>query len=410
MSRKSKRLFRKRRNPGKIIGTVLTILLIPAMIVAGYYLIPLLSRTNTTEPSSSATTVPTDPPASTPADTPDTSSDIPDTPTDTVSFSGMRMIYLPSSALRDLTAWEQTLTAASAAGYNAVLFDLKGADGVIRYASATELAVQAESIAADALTMDELKAALQTLRDKGFTPVPRLYAFADPLSPRHLENARITVQGSPKSTWYDNAPDKGGKRWLNPYAPDARRFITELAAELRGAGCDLLMLDGVQFPNQTSRAYFGEFAETSLSRAEILSQFAAEMTEAVGSGHWMLSSPALAAIGDGTQPFGGNPLTFGAPAVSPMLLPSSLGNKLTVGTQKLSAPASHPYEAVSLLAAQIKARVELIAADKRPAIVPWIQADDYSAAQIADEVRALTELYGEKASYILYHPDGRYVF
>lgn len=407
--KRGRKMFQKRRNVGKIVGTVLTVLLVPALVVAGYY---AASYMMTAGPSSSS--APSEPTPESTAPTNGESSDPgpvsePDTPIDPEpSVKGLRLFYLPVSALQNLDAWNDRLEAAVAAGYNGVLFDLKQADGQMRYVSATELAVAAQTASADALSLDELKAAADVLRSKGLTPVPRLHAFQDHLAAARLATAKITVAGSPNASWYDNDPSNGGKRWLNPYAADARRFITGLSAELKEAGFRLLMLDSVQFPNQTSSADFTTTEWASLSKGEVLTLFAEEMNEAVGKNGWMLAMPGLAAIGDGTGPFGGNPVTFGAGAVAPVLTPASFGAKLTVGTEKVTNPQAHPYDTVSLLLSQIQSRIGLM--EEKPAVVPWIQASGYNAGQIAEEVRALTELAGADASYILYDANGQYSF
>lgn len=407
--KRGRKMFQKRRNIGKIVGTVLTILLVPALVVAGYY---AASYMMTAGPSTSSdgsetpveTTAPSTAGTSAPADIPEP--DTPDTPVDTIR--GLRLIYLPVSALKELDAWNARLDAAIQAGYNGVLFDLKEQTGQMRYVSSTELAVAAQTAAADALTLDELKTAANRLREKGLTPVPRLHAFQDHLAAGRLATAKITVVGNSIASWYDNDPSNGGKRWLNPYSADARRFITELAAELKGAGFDLLMLDSVQFPYQTSSADFTTTEWASLSKGEMLALFAEEMNAAVGQNGWILSMPGLAAIGDGTGPFGGNPVTFGAGAVAPVLTPSSFGAKLTVGTEKVVEPQAHPFETISLLLSQIQSRVGLM--EKQPVVMPWIQAGGYNAAQIKEEVRAVTEMAGADAAYILYDVNGQYTF
>lgn len=408
--RRRNRVFR-RRHVGRVIGKICLWLLVIPVAIGGYYLADyLVNRTPSspadtpadspavvTEPSAAPTTAPTEEPTA---------------GSDGVRPADLRAIYLPPAALRDLAARGDTLTAASAAGYNAVIVDLKDADGALWYASATELAVAAGAAREDALTLEELRAVATTLRESyHLTLVPRLFAFRDNTAPRNLETARVTVAGEPSTCWFDASPSAGGRRWLNPYAADARRYITSLASELTGAGFPLLMLDGVQFPDREVRAYYGDAEQTALSRSAILTQFVSEMNEAVGSNGWLLCETALAAVGEKTTVYGGNPVTYGAPAVAPWTLPSQLGSKLTLGGETIASPASQPYEALSLLLAQLQARLQLMdAAAVHPVVVPWLQADDCTPAQIADQQRAVTERFGERAPYILYSASGQYAF
>ncbi|MCL2488841.1 MAG: putative glycoside hydrolase, partial [Oscillospiraceae bacterium] len=344
-----------------------------------------LSSSDPTEPPEPQ---PTEPPAPEPADT----------------FADIKGIFLPGEALADLDG--QMLDRAAAAGYNAVIFDAKDAGGQMHYISATELGIQAKSAAPGALTPEQLKAAAEQLAQKGLKLIPRLFAFRDHIGAGELVDARIKIDGV---TWFDKAPDNGGRRWLNPYEPDAHRFIIGLAKELQDMGFSLIMVDGVQFPDNDYRAEYGQSELTSLSRSGVLSKFIKDLTAATDRDAISLVMPAPAAIGDGTNPFGGNPVTFGAGSVSPLLLPGTLGGTLTVGSEKLESPAAEPYQAVRMLYAQIRDRVELIDAAARPRLTPFIQADGYSAAQIAEELRGLKDAGGGE-SYVLYSAEGKYVF
>lgn len=329
-----------------------------------------------------------------------------------VSTDGaLRAFVLPVSRLSDTAALEAQLDAAAEAGFNAVLFDLKDENGALHYQSATPLAAEAETIASDALTLEQLKAALGTMKERGFAAIPRLFAFKDPTAPFNLPSAKITLESAPGLTWLDNSKDKGGKPWLNPYAADAHKYMIDLAKELATAGFPAVMLDGVQFPNQTSSAYYGSSELTALSHQAVLQKFIADLTDAVGDGcRVMQTMPGLSAFGEGTEPFGGNPVTFGAATVAPVLMPSTLGNRLSAGETSLSDPASSPYDAVKLAARQVQLRLELMPEAERPAMMPWLQGDGYSTEQVKRQIAAATEILGTDASYILYRADGNYDF
>ena len=92
-----------------------------------------------------------------------------------------------------------------------------------------------------------------------------------------------------------------------------------------------------------------------------------------------------------------------------MLIPSTLGSRLTAEDETVDSPASHPYDAVRLAAGQILQRIRLMPADEQPALLPWIDGSG-SAADAKEQMRALTELMGSDAAFILYRADGRYDF
>lgn len=405
--RRRSHVFHKRNTaPIKIIVTVVAA---AGLITAGYFAAkfvmekgPAVSSPDSRTSSSQAAV---QPPASSTVSQPAGDDKQPDVPT-----GSLRAFYIPVSLLRDTAALDTQLDAAKAAGFNAVLFDLKDANGVLHYTSSAELAVRANSAAAGAMTVGELTAAGAHIREKGLTPIPRLYAFKDPLAPRALPDAKVTLESNPGYTWYDDDPSAGGKPWLNPYAPEAHRYITGLAEELAGGGFTVVMLDGVQFPDRTSRAYYGTSELTSLSKSDVLEKFVTDLSAAVEGTRVLLCAPGLAIFGDGTAPFGGNPLSFGAADVAPVLLPSTLGKRLTVGEETVTDLAANPAQTVALAARQIHLRMQLMEAAQRPGIMPWLQAQSYTAQQIHGEIAGVTAAFGEDASYILYHPDGTYDF
>ena len=319
-------------------------------------------------------------------------------------LAGRRGIWLPVEALWDPAGWEDTLQTAAAAGITCAVVDLKDGDGRLWYQSATHWAAAARSIQKKALTREELTAGATLLRERyGIEVVPRLFAFRDNTAPRYLETARISVQGNRAMTWFDGDPSGGGRRWLNPYMPDARAYIPGLAAELKEWGFSFLMLDGVQFPERESKAFYGDPEQTAAPRHQVLTDFCSQISAAFGKDNWALTTAALAAVGEKTGVYGGNPVTFGAPAVSPWTLPFALGSRLKLAGEKVSSPGSHPYEASVLLFRQLAARLNLM--ERPPLLLPWLEAED-----APDQIAALTQSFGENAGYILYNEKGKYTF
>ena len=340
---------------------------------------------STQEPSTAETTVPTQSAEQNP---------------DEISAGNLRAVYIPVSLLADSSRLDGFLDQAKAAGFNGVVFDLKDDRGCLQYASAIEqaeavLKTQKSRLSADpSLTLEALTAAAQRIRDKEMVPVPRLYAFKDQIAPYALAAVKIGVEGGlPNTVWHDTAPDKGGKPWMNPCSSEAHRYMVSLASELKGMGFDLLMVDGVQFPDQEYSADYGSSDLASLKRDQILSRFVATMEEVMGGG-LITNLPALAATGDTTTPFGGNPLTFGSPSVAPLIYASQWGSHLTVGSQTLENPANNPYGTAKLLLEHIHLRLQLMEEAQRPEILPFIGS--------VHEYQALTEVLGEDAPFVLY--------
>lgn len=372
--RRSGRMFGRRRRPvGKIVGWVL---LLAVAGLAGFGTVSLLRNTPTPAPSDSAVSgTESGPSASTSPQTSATSqTTIPDTP---APASARRAAFLPLSRLRDAAARTAELDALKQQGYTAVVFDLKGADGVLHYAFDGELAAKARTVAEDAMTAQELSALLADCAARDMEAIPRLYAFEDAAAPTRLKSARINWSGDKMTLWLDAKPANGGKAWLNPYAADARAYLTELAVTLKDAGVTALLFDGVRFPGSTYQAYFGTEAETADGYAGALTAFVSEVNAALGSQtELLLCMPLSAALGTDTAVYGGNPLTFGADTVCPVIDKAALtafAQSLTEGEASQTAPASSK-ELLSRALASVTTRLGFVQGEK-PEVLPWVTAE-----------------------------------
>lgn len=307
---------------------------------------------------------------------------------------GIRAFYLPFAALRG-DALETALQAAGAAGFNGIIMDMKDADGALYYQSSTEQAALVNSTVADALSVSELKQVFTAIRNAGLQPIPRLFAFKDNAAARALTDARISPEGNSSWVWYDGKPNAGGKAWLNPYADAAHLYIIQLARELRDAGATAILLDGVQFPAQTSSASFGNSANTSLSKGEVLTKFIDEAQQLLGdSCPVILACSQDAAAGEETQIYGANPMTFHEAAVAPAFLPVTETDTL----QKQITDTVH----------QFVTRIKVIPANEQPLLIPQLPTADWSADDLRAAVAACRA--GGASSYILYNPSGQYDF
>lgn len=300
----------------------------------------------------------------------------------TASTEEIRAFYLPHSALTAENL-PTTLTAAYEAGFNAVLFDLKDAEGNLYYRFTNAQANKVGSFTEDALTADALTTLFDVVRECGLLPIPRLYAFCDTRAATVLTDARIVPESNHSWAWYDGDPNNGGKKWLNPYAETAQAYVCALAEELKNKGAAAVMLDGVQFPHQLSGAYLGEEAAT-VSKDAVLTAFVKKTRTLLGTDcPLLLGCTAESALGTATQVYGGNPLTFGADIASPLLT-----SKVQESVEKM------------VLRTQVL--------EQKPTLAPMLATHGLSAKQISDAVSACVE--GGTDSFILYHPEGSYDF
>ena len=194
--RRSRNVFHKRNTrPLKILSWCVA----GALVVCSGVLVAKWVATNPFAPtpaSSAAETESNAPASAAPApSSSETPEPEPSLPGDGTTKS-LRAVVIDTALLADTAALDPLLEQAAAAGFNGVVFDLKDDKGCLHYASAVEqgaavLRTQASRLAADqVLPMETLLAAAAHLREKGFEPVPRLYAFKDQVAPYALANVK----------------------------------------------------------------------------------------------------------------------------------------------------------------------------------------------------------------------------
>lgn len=154
-----------------------------------------------------------------------------------------KMQTVSLSALTSPEAMQQVAQDLHAQGVSYGLVPLKDESGYIYYTSAVPQA--AASIAATTVDPAAIAAAL---RAEGVQPVAVISVFKDPMVSREMG---IRYAGM-DYMWLDNKAEAGGKRWMNPYSPEAVTYIGDLIQEVCDMGFEKVVLSGVQFPRQES--------------------------------------------------------------------------------------------------------------------------------------------------------------
>lgn len=408
--RRNRHSFSRRRRfqiPWKGIGAVLVLLILCGL---GVVTAKWLGKTFEKKESAPATSAVSEAEATTtvPVTTTTTAPPAPTMP----NLKTIHAFYMPQATLQSKEAREAAVKKAVSANLNAVVFDLKTDDGTVLYASATTGAKKAACVSKTPLSKNDLTGFLAYCAELGVRPIPRLCCFEDATAAYEMPDARVLYSGDASYIWLDNTKARGGKPWLNPYSPEAHAYIQGYVTELVGFGFTDVMLTGVQFPNQTYAASFGSTKFSSMSKLDVLAKFVADTKAAAkkidSAAEIIVCAPGLATFSDSTAAYGGNPLNFGANAVSPLVFPDSLGRKLTVGQETLRNPASDPGKAVELALKQTNLRLKLIDQKKQPLLLPFIQAYDVDDAALKAELKSLRAQNGKDAAFVLYNPDGNY--
>jgi hypothetical protein len=217
------------------------------------------------DPSSSVSSVPAE------SETSSLPAEVPEAPETKAS---LRAVYLPPDLIGDVARLDSFLASMKNAGVNAVVVDLKDDTGALLYRSQLPEAAAAKAVSASAFDAAALSLRIS---GAGFTPVARVHAFRDQIMPRSKRDSAVMYMNT-DWTWLDNAPDLGGKPWLNPYSQTARDYIGSLVEEIAGLGFKTVLMDSVQFPSGVGleKAGYGSQAAV-VSRQKVLVDFLASL-------------------------------------------------------------------------------------------------------------------------------------
>lgn len=402
---------RKRKQKRRIITTVVMVLLVGAAAVIGWFAFdPLYEFVVNFELPSPGGQPPVDPAPDPGSQSPGSVDPAP--PPEEVQEEVFPAItaYLPPErmAAGDLAA---TLAALKAQGVEGVVFDLKDAQGMVRYQSALSQVGANLAQAEDALDLTQTVAAI---RQAGLVPVGRLFAFRDHIAPKHLYEGAVKYNHS-NVNWINDSSANGGRPWLNPNHPDAQQYVLDLVGEAAGLGLDQLILDGVQFPQGVALhlATYGVAGE--VNKSAVLAGFltkAQALAQDKGITLWpvvnLLSAAGLSDVRYGTQV---GLLLEATDRGVLEVMPDQFGTGVTGDNLTLSTPVLTPYETVkAALAASAPALgkgtyVAMVQAYTAPGL-PDTANQPYTRTQVEDQMRAAREMGIPSALW--YNPAGSY--
>ena len=327
--------------------------------------------------------------------------------------SSLQIAYLPGEIARDDALLTDFLASLEGTGINSVLVDIKDRQGNVLFQSQNENALAWNAVSASGV---DLKALAARLEQNGLALTVRLSAFCDQVAPYGNRGNAVRYQDT-EWLWLDAAADAGGKAWLNPYAPGARDYITGLAVEAVEAGAKLVVLQDVQFPdNSDSRdASFGAESQ-NVSRQQVLSGFVSEATAAVEAAGGQLGVYVTAVSVTQTTSnevrYGGSPLSVLDNTVVLGLLPYQFTAGFSAEGLEIQEPYRQPVEAVKTALAYVQGQLEASGANAR--IIPLLQGATDPAAegleigpqQLQEQIDAARAAGLE--DYVLYQTAGTY--
>ena len=325
----------------------------------------------------------------------------------------LRGVYAPHATVSDPLAFAIFLQSLAGTDINAVMVDIKNAQGQVLFESSNPDAQKWGAVVADAFDLQKIA---KTLEEHGLALIVREWAFRDETAARGDRKNAIHYIGS-EMLWLDNAAQAGGKPWLNPYSRGTQDYISALAVEAAEAGAKLVVLEAVQFPDNSNMGNtdFGPDA-ASASRQQVLRSFMADITAALREKGVRTSVyfPAVAAVqAQSEMRYGGSPLLIANELALVGALPQQFWNGFSAEGLEIRLPLQDPAATAKTALEYCQKALEQ-ANRTQTALIPLLQGGpepgtsgmDYTAEQIKAQITAAAEL--GLREYILYHTVGAY--
>lgn len=313
MATRPNELYRGRRRGVRIVAIVLTVLLI--LIIAAFWAFHYLQRFIVYRPDGLSLEIPllmgsqSDPIGNAPGDAQNPSSQqaeiVFDTPvyddvaqTDVSGLTSIQACYVPRADVTDAGLALAADRVAALSG-NALVIEMKAADGTLAWASRVPVAVSYGASAAYDPTQS-----LAALKERGIYLVAEVCCLPDKLmASRNLPLALLDADGAAYT-------DSTGT-WLDPYNPEVRDYLVELCLELQELGFDEVLLSGLACPEDGSFTY-SQSMSTQPDAAAFVSSLAVYLTDALADTNLRISAVCPTdALQSGTTGTGGqDPVLF----------------------------------------------------------------------------------------------------
>lgn len=271
--------------------------------------------------------------------------------------SGLNAVLMPREAAADPALLEEFL-GSMPEGANAVMFDIKNSAGEVMFHTRNAQASAWGAVSDGAVNLSGLA---ESLAEKNIRLIARIYAFRDPLAAAAGREECAVMYEDTDRIWIDNTAENGGKPWLNPYLPNVRQYIVELALEAVEQGAAMVVLADARFPDSSRiQANFGPEAGT-VSRSEALARFFDEFGAAIKSDSVRVAVelPALDAASQANWDvrYGGSPLDLPLPELLLDVTPEQFGAGFSENGLSIIDPAGDPSGAAKAAAEYAEERL-----------------------------------------------------
>lgn len=266
-------------------------------------------------------------------------------------LTSSKTAYLNNQTVADPQAFSQALQQAVEQGYGSILFDLKSQDGTVHYTIDYNEPVNARVTAEHPI---DLQQTAQQILDAGLMPVASIYTFHDNIYPL-ADNSASTYYMDSDVLWVDDAPDKGGKPWIDPFTQSGQDYIRHIIDDAIEAGFQKIILQEVQFPEGYSLDMIDYGTHASDDKHAFLAQYIEQMTAYAAQQGVELSAmfPSSRLLGANTAMYFGDPAALvGERAVADLRI-QSFGSGFTTEAVSIPNPSDNPENTLQTASAAL---------------------------------------------------------
>ncbi|MGI5893235.1 MAG: putative glycoside hydrolase [Candidatus Merdivicinus sp.] len=310
----------RRRKRGKIIKIFLFLLLLAALIFLGYCVaesIGKLSENRESSQQEESSWIAESSTLSNPESSEESSEENLSSSESEVQAEQIRAILVPN-----IQTLETFLPTVDPEVYNTVVLDLKNSTGNLAYRSEVPLATSCGAVSTDAISLEELAAAADSIRAAGFVPAARIYTLQDDLASHATYGTSYLYENQTGITWLDQAADKGGRSWLNPYMTATQEYLDAIVEEIAQAGFERIFAAGMQYPDTRYPQQMGYGPnQSSMTLTEAL-QVTLNGMESATAAHDSTIIPIYMAegyLGENDALYGGSPDQIQSEEAAPIL-------------------------------------------------------------------------------------------
>lgn len=252
IKRSKGRLYKKKKSTGRKIAETLGLVVIAGgLIFVGYSAAgPLISHFSGEGESDSSVSMwtPNESTLNSGTESENTSGEAPTESEKAPASAGIGSYLLSENAMQNSSMLSTALSSAKNSGFNIVLIPVKNTDGNILYLSDISY-IKGTDLITGSMTAEQIA---DMAKSMGLTPKAVLPTLLDSKSPVYAKDTGYTFADGSGWSWLDNAEDRGGKRWIDPFLSGTSKYYTDLSKELAAAGFEAVILSELRFPDFNS--------------------------------------------------------------------------------------------------------------------------------------------------------------